>query len=180
MTEVFIDTSYCIALLSPDDDAHVKAVALTMNPPGRFVTTAWVLTELGNHLAAPHNRRLFLDFVADLRGLPRAVIVQAEPRLFESGLSFYAARPDKGWSLTDCISFVVMQERGITTALTGEPSLRAGGVPGAVAIICCGIGGFPRSIRFPVPHFSPKPSGRLTTQSASPVPRKPTPRRETP
>jgi len=36
------------------------------------------------------------------------------------GLELYARRPDKSWSLTDCISFVVMTDRGLTEALTGD------------------------------------------------------------
>jgi uncharacterized protein len=30
------------------------------------------------------------------------------------------SRRDKEWSLTDCISFVVMKERGLTEALTAD------------------------------------------------------------
>lgn len=40
--------------------------------------------------------------------------------LWRRGLGLYAARPDKAWSLTDCISFVVMTDRGLTEALTGD------------------------------------------------------------
>ncbi len=38
--------------------------------------------------------------------------------LFEVGIDLYAHRPDKGWSLTDCISFVTMERMGIEEALT--------------------------------------------------------------
>ena len=31
--------------------------------------------------------------------------------LFEEGIEFYAKRPDKEWSLTDCISFIIMRKR---------------------------------------------------------------------
>jgi predicted nucleic acid-binding protein len=40
--------------------------------------------------------------------------------LYEAGIELYRARADKDWSLTDCISFVVMEERGIADALTGD------------------------------------------------------------
>ena len=39
---------------------------------------------------------------------------------FARGFDLYARRPDKSWSLTDCISFVVMTDRGLTEALTGD------------------------------------------------------------
>jgi predicted nucleic acid-binding protein len=33
---------------------------------------------------------------------------------------YYRARADKAWSLTDCISFVVMSEHGLSEALTAD------------------------------------------------------------
>lgn len=44
----------------------------------------------------------------------------ASRALLEEGISLYAARPDKDWSVTDCISFVVMRDEGMTHALTGD------------------------------------------------------------
>ena len=38
----------------------------------------------------------------------------------EEGLGLYESRPDKEWSLTDCISFVVMKKEGIVEALTED------------------------------------------------------------
>ena len=40
--------------------------------------------------------------------------------LFEAGFNLFEARPDKDWSLTDFISFVVMEREGLTEALTGD------------------------------------------------------------
>ena len=51
---------------------------------------------------------------------PETRIVEASPELFEKGLTLYNSRPDKFWSLTDCISFVVMTEERISDALTGD------------------------------------------------------------
>lgn len=48
------------------------------------------------------------------------VLLPPDQILFDAGLELYASRSDKEWSLTDCISFVVMRERGITDALTGD------------------------------------------------------------
>ena len=46
--------------------------------------------------------------------------MDASPELFERGLALYNARPDKEWSLTDCISFVVMADQGLAEGLTGD------------------------------------------------------------
>jgi predicted nucleic acid-binding protein len=47
-------------------------------------------------------------------------VVAASNSNFQLGSDLYNNRPDKAWSLTDCISFVVMQEHGISEALTGD------------------------------------------------------------
>jgi uncharacterized protein len=55
-----------------------------------------------------------------LRAQPDVEIVPSTSDLFRRGTELFAARPDKEWSLTDCISFVVMNERGINDALTND------------------------------------------------------------
>jgi predicted nucleic acid-binding protein len=47
-------------------------------------------------------------------------IVPATMEWFERGMELYEGRPDKEWSLTDCISFAVMTERGVSDALTND------------------------------------------------------------
>ena len=67
------------------------------------------------------DRASFLGVLdAALRTNPAAEIVPADDELFEAEVDLYARRPDKEWSLTDCISFVVMAHRGIVEALTGD------------------------------------------------------------
>ncbi|MGD0094624.1 MAG: PIN domain-containing protein [Planctomycetota bacterium] len=120
MTPVFADTSYFLALLNADDEAHQKAVEESTTRHRPIVTTAWVLTEFGNAFARARLRAAFLRTLEHLRGNPLATIVPPNKNLFARGLELYASRPDKDWSVTDCISFVVMQERGIREALTGD------------------------------------------------------------
>jgi predicted nucleic acid-binding protein len=55
-----------------------------------------------------------------LRSDPSLTIVPTSELLFGRGLQLYSARQDKEWSLTDCISFIVMEEYGIHDALTGD------------------------------------------------------------
>ena len=56
--------------------------------------------------------------VAGMRASPRTRIIPLDSRLLQRGLDLLARRADKNWSLTDCISFVVMEEEGIQEALT--------------------------------------------------------------
>jgi predicted nucleic acid-binding protein len=120
MKEVFADTSYFVALLNATDESHERAEALTGDQPRYLVTTAWVLVELANSLCKIRTRSVFTAAWVAFRSDPSLVIVEATQELLDRGVTLYAARPDKDWSLTDCISFVVMQERGITEALTGD------------------------------------------------------------
>lgn len=120
MTRVFADTFYFIAMTNPRDAAHQRAVNWTSAFVGRIVTTVWTLTEFANHMCDPANRSEFLSTLLDLQSHDDFEIVPADQALWEEGVQLYADRPDKSWSLTDCISFVVMAREGITEALTGD------------------------------------------------------------
>jgi predicted nucleic acid-binding protein len=117
---IFADTFYFLALLNQGDAAHQKARTVSEQLTNPILTTAWVLTEVADALATPNLRQVFLSLMENLRSDPSTTIVAPSHALFEQGLNFYAERPDKDWTLTDCISFVVMQQYGITEALTGD------------------------------------------------------------
>lgn len=120
MNAYFADTYFYLALLSGADAAHERAVALNRNLAAPMVTTAWVLTEVGDALATPAHRPLFLELLDALGSDPSVIVVPAAQELFERGVELFRDRPDKAWSLTDCISFVVMEEQGLTEALTAD------------------------------------------------------------
>ena len=120
MNPVFADTSFYLAFLAERGVWHSRAFSLSESLNRSTVTTAWVLTELADALADPRERPNFLRFLATLRDDPNCEIVPASQNLFDSGVKLYADRLDKRWSLTDCISFVVMRDRGITDALTAD------------------------------------------------------------
>lgn len=118
---IFVDTWYLIAMLDPTDAHHRAAGRLRPVFRGRrAVTHTGVLTELlaffcdaeapGRAAAARMARKAPFD----------CEVIHVDPRLFERGLSLYEARPDKEYSLVDCISFVVMRDRGITHVLTND------------------------------------------------------------
>ena len=120
MTTVFADTSYYLALINSRDEHHHVVYEYTEDFAGAFVTTAWVLTELANFLSQAANRHLFLSLFRDLQDDPRVTILPPSEAVFERGLDLYARRQDKDWSLTDCISFVVMEQFELTNALTTD------------------------------------------------------------
>lgn len=120
MNRAFADSFYFFAILNPRDPAHRRARDFSEGAPIRFVTTAWVLTEVADGLATTPKREQFGKILADLRGEPLATIIPASETLFDEGVELYLQRLDKGWSLTDCISFIVMRQRGLSDALTGD------------------------------------------------------------
>jgi predicted nucleic acid-binding protein len=127
MTMVFADTFYYIAFLSPSDEAHEQAKAFTQNYSGKMLTTEWVLTELADGLAAPVTRQRCVAFIDWLRSDADVKIVPASTDLFNAGLTLYRTRDDKKWSLTDCISFLVMEREGIREVLTGNHNFEQAG-----------------------------------------------------
>ena len=120
MKTVFADTFFFLAILNRADPTHERAVVLSRQIRGVRVTTDWVITELADGLAKVEQRERFMDLYRHIQLSPAIRVVPASRTLLEEGISLYSARPDKDWSLTDCISFVVMRDEGIIHALTGD------------------------------------------------------------
>lgn len=119
MSAVFADTFFYQALLDARDPAHADALAQS-KAKQTIVTTEFILLELGNACARAEDHADFLALLAGIRASPRTRIILLDSRLLQRGLDLFADRPDKNWSLTDCVSFVVMQDEGLTEALTGD------------------------------------------------------------
>ena len=130
MTEVFLDASYAIALSSVKDQYHQQAVMLSEKletEEVRLLTTRAVILEIGNALSKQRYRSAAIELLTSLAEDPTVEIIPLSEELFERAFRFYQSRQDKEWGITDCISFVVMQERGLTEALTtDEHFLQAG------------------------------------------------------
>jgi hypothetical protein len=120
VTPVFADASYYVALLSPRDQHHQDAVRISGELRRSIVVTEFVLIEVSNALASTESRGRAVALWTHLRTDPSVSIVPASTELISNGLDLYARRPDKAWSLTDCISFAAMHERGLTDALTAD------------------------------------------------------------
>lgn len=120
MKAAFADTFYYLALINAGDEAHQRALTYSRDSRVRLVTGAWIVMEIGDGLAARPGRRLLGHLVDSIRGDPRTRFLGLSPRILDESLRLYAARPDKAWSLTDCMSFVAMRRLGLSHALTGD------------------------------------------------------------
>ena len=117
---VFADTSFFLALLIPGDALHTEAIAWVHSSTRPLLMTDYVIVEVGNFLSGPATRHLFSAFLKILESNPGIRIIPASADLMRQGCDLYTGRADKSWSLTDCISFVVMRAEGITEAVTAD------------------------------------------------------------
>jgi uncharacterized protein len=117
MKAAFADTSFYIALANPCDRRHQDALNASNRWEYKVITTEYVLLELGNYFRGSHDRILFMEMLSALRDDSETEIIPASPSLFDQGVILYSRRPDKQWSLTDCISFAVMKACSLTDAL---------------------------------------------------------------
>lgn len=123
MPEVFADTFYWIALLNPADKSHQDARTISQTRPEySVVTTEAILIEMLNYFSASGERmRQASGTLCDQIFAHRHTIVLPQTRdAFNLGFELYKARPDKGYSLTDCISMVEMRKRNILDVLTHD------------------------------------------------------------
>ena len=107
-------------MLSEQDAHHKEAIRFLDEYDDFLLTTRWVLAETANAAGGSVYREIAADFLRSAEHEPSIIIVGDSDSLYQRGLELYAKRPDKHWSLTDCISFVVMKEREIAEALTGD------------------------------------------------------------
>jgi uncharacterized protein len=119
MSVVFADAFYFVARLNGRDQHHDRVVAFSRDFRASILTTDWVLMEVADALAKSECRPRVRDFVLHLRQAAAWEIVLASRELFDRALDLYRQHADK-WTLTDCTSFLVMRERGLTDVLTAD------------------------------------------------------------
>lgn len=120
MRRVFADTTFYFALLNPRDQYASAASQFADQYDGTILTTSAVLTEVANGLAGSRQRSQVLGLWKTLDADPNVVVVYADMALWLRSLELYSERNDKSWSLTDCMSFIVMEDAGLTEALTAD------------------------------------------------------------
>lgn len=125
--EVFADTAFWIGLVVKQDQYHERAQKWSLMITGRITTTAAVLLETANALSRPAWRVHGVALIDHLRKREDVEIIEFSSDLWQRGWELYRQRPDKDWSLTDCISFVVMQDAGLVSALTTDDDYRQAG-----------------------------------------------------
>ena len=124
---IFLDTGYLIALLNPRDELHSRAQAWAERLNGSLLLTDYILWETINFFSSPTEKPKAHALVGQLRSDAAFEIIPAPPALFDAGLRLHRDRADKAWSLTDCVSFLVMREREIMQALAFDQHFEQAG-----------------------------------------------------
>ena len=128
--EVLLDTNGWIALLNAGESLHLEAARLwrdLLKNQRKFIVSDWVIAETGNGLARSKKTHAFPDAVKRLLASTRAEIVFVDLALMQDAIDYYAAHDDKTWGLVDCVSFLLMERRGIVDAFTSDRHFQQAG-----------------------------------------------------
>ena len=121
MTSVFLDTGFVIALEVVDDQHHPDALRhwriLSTSLP-KVVTATYILDEVVTFFNRRNHHAKAVEIGKRLISSPSVELIHVDEVLFYASWRYFEQHPDKSYSLTDCISFVVMRDAGIRTALS--------------------------------------------------------------
>jgi uncharacterized protein len=127
VSEVFVDTWAWVALYDRHDLHHGAAVAAFRNlvQDGLLaVTTNAVLYEAITFLRYRAGHDAAMDLVRRQAAVTTRddvlVVLRIDEALEQAAIAIFRRYGDKDFSFVDCLSFAVMQQRGIATALTGD------------------------------------------------------------
>lgn len=123
---VFADTGFFVALFDPNDIARARAVDLMRRLRADdnvvLLSTRDVLNEILAHFSRsrPRTRQLIGRFVLEMLSDPKYRIVSIAHEQYLAALRLYIARPDKRYSMVDCISMTVMRDEDIHEVLATD------------------------------------------------------------
>ena len=117
---MLIDTSGLLCYHDGDQAEHEQAKRL-LEGPGRKLLHNYVLVEF---VAVAHARKLSrkpaLNFLSAVLKHPFVETVWVDEGLHRAGMELLKRRIDKGYSLCDAVSFILMRKRRINEALTTD------------------------------------------------------------
>lgn len=121
MAAVFVDTSFLYALEDLSDQNHEEASIIwkrTLKSSPRLVVTSYIFDEIVTLLQVKLSHAKAADMGDRLLESALVEFVHVTPELFSAAWSYFIKHKDKGYSFTDCVSFVVMNQMTIKQALT--------------------------------------------------------------
>ena len=127
--ELLLDATFVAGYLNPRDQHHSRAIQCMprVKAASKVVITEAVLIEIGNLLHPTQHRLRAAEFIETCYVTSNISVVPVDTDLLKRALQFYRQHTDKPWGLTDCISFVVMSDQGLTTAVTADRDFQQAG-----------------------------------------------------
>lgn len=132
MPNIFVDTSGWGNLIDVSQPFHTLAATLyrlARQQKHKIITTNCIITELVALLTSPLklSRNVAISFIQNLKTSPYVEIQHIEADINAQAWQLLTSREDKEWSLVDCSSFIVMQQRNIIEALTNDQHFKQAG-----------------------------------------------------
>lgn len=122
-SKVFVDTAAWLALFNLRDSSRAAALEVMKRlrrQKRKLVTSEFVLIELADGLSKPPFRTGAIGYIDGIRQAKDVEVIHLSRELLQNGWNLYCRRPDKAWGLTDCTSFVVMEQEQISEAFTSD------------------------------------------------------------
>ena len=126
---LLLDATFVAGYLNPRDQHHANALRCMprVRAASEVVITEAVLVEIGNLLHPTQHRLRAADFIETCYNTANITVVPVDTNLLSRALRFYRQHTDKAWGLTDCISFIVMNDRGLTISVTADSDFQQAG-----------------------------------------------------
>jgi uncharacterized protein len=121
MSIIFLDTSFIVALHAIQEQQHAtarKTWAEVIGRRGQVTTTTFVLDEAVTFFNNRGHHALAVSIGRQILESPAFDLIHVDAQMLERGWDYFVRHKDKRYSLTDCISFVIMEQRGLSQALT--------------------------------------------------------------
>jgi uncharacterized protein len=128
--DVFMDSAGFLSLWDAGDEHHRLSVTLQhqLSEKGhRFVMTDYIIDETVTLLMVRHSHAAAADFLDSATRSQRLRWEWIDSDRFYAAATLFRRHNDKDWSFTDCCSFVVMRELGLTEAFTSDHHFRQAG-----------------------------------------------------
>jgi len=125
--QIFVDTSGWFAAASRRDHDHPAVKQYLKENTPLLVTTDYVVDETATLLLSRLGHIAAVRFLDSIQASPRIELIYLKRQTIEGAMNLFRKCPDKGWSLTDCTSFVIMKELGFDTALALDDHFRQAG-----------------------------------------------------
>jgi hypothetical protein len=110
MSVVYADAFYFVARLNRRDEHHERVLKFSSEFRAHILTSDWVLMEVADALAKSESRSRIRDFILRLRQSATVDVIPASRELMDRAVELYHQHNDKKWTLTDCVSFVIMRD----------------------------------------------------------------------